>query len=170
MSTLLSIGNEKSPDLIVLFTCAEVIDDLFLAALEWGDERSKSTHYVRRSRFERVPCVPAAYLSDPARLMTITFYYESQPLEKAAELATNLYDEVTQSLIIVENDEESYLGDHAVANTLALLSTFSHNDRRSIVCLPFDENLAMISTLFTDHVFVYNEDGTLSELDKLTER
>ncbi|VDM65713.1 unnamed protein product [Strongylus vulgaris] len=96
--------------------------------------------------------------------MTITFYYMlDYPLEKAAELATYLYDKAKQSLIIVETDERSYLGEHAVANTLALLSSFSHSGRRSIVCFPFDENLLMVATLFTDYVYLHNDDGFSQE-------
>ncbi|KHJ93635.1 hypothetical protein OESDEN_06450 [Oesophagostomum dentatum] len=115
---------------------------------------------------DRVPDVPTDYFADPARLKTITFHYAlDSPLEKAAQLATDFSIMDCETLIIVETDQESYLGEHAVTNTLALLSSFSRDCRRSIVCLPHDENLIMIATLFTKHIYVAGENGTLSSLN-----
>ncbi|KAK6742646.1 hypothetical protein RB195_010106 [Necator americanus] len=111
----------------------------------------------------RIPNVPTEYFSDPARLKTITFFYMADsPLEKAAQLSFDFSVRGHESLIIVETDELSYLGEHAAANTLALLSSFSRNNRRSIVSLSYDENLMMIASLFTKHIYI--NDDTLSSL------
>ncbi|KAL6727236.1 hypothetical protein Aduo_009131 [Ancylostoma duodenale] len=165
MSALLSFEDCSSPSLVVVFTNKELCDQLFLAALEWGIARDRRTHYVRRGRFDMIPTVPTEYFSDPARMKTITFHYMlDSPLEKAAELSADFSTRDMESLIIVETDEGSYLGEHAVANTLALLSSFSCYERRSIICFPYDENLIMVASLFTKHIYVHNDDDTLTSL------
>ncbi|VDL82050.1 unnamed protein product [Nippostrongylus brasiliensis] len=137
MIELLALGNRGGSNLLVLFSDSslELCDELFLAALQWGTSR--------------IPTVASQYFTDPARLSTIRFHYtDNYPLEKAASLSFDPHVRADDSLIIVETDQQCYLEEHAVANTLALLASFSCGKLRSIVTLPHDEDLVTTVSLF----------------------
>ncbi|WKX99521.1 hypothetical protein Q1695_014420 [Nippostrongylus brasiliensis] len=167
MMELLALGSRGGSNLLVLFSDSslELCDELFLAALQWGTSRYTKTHYIRRERLTRIPTVPSEYFIDPARLSTIRFHYtDNYPLEKAASLSFDLHVRADDSLIIVETDQQCYLEEHAVANTLALLASFSCGKRRSIVTLPHDEDLVTTASLFSSNLYRVNKDHTLTDL------
>ncbi|XGW15889.1 hypothetical protein V3C99_001384 [Haemonchus contortus] len=166
MSELHLLEDRISPDLIILLSSyPRIHNKLFVAALDWGTARYRKTHYIRRGRFTSVPAVPSEYFADPARLKTIQFHYvEDLPLEKAAELSLDSRVRADETLIIVECDVNSYLGEQATANTLALLASFSRHSRRSIVSFPYCEDLLNIASLFTKHIFIVSNDGNLKNI------
>ncbi|KAK6025954.1 hypothetical protein OSTOST_08130 [Ostertagia ostertagi] len=164
MSELLSLEDRISPNLAVLFSlCPNVDDKLFLAALEWGVARYRKTHYIRRRRFKRIPAVPAEYFTDPARLKTIRFHYvEDQPLEKAADLSLDSR---------VRADEDSYhrptkilIWENTPCKHARLLASFSREKRRSVVSIPYSEDLLDTASFFTKHVFILDNDGNLKNV------